>query len=287
MWDTRKEALSLNSSSNRTSDGLDNVVFSPNGKYIAASAWGDVVVWNGMNGSTVNTFTGHTRLTHSLTFSPDSTILASYSWKDGVFIWDLGKKGLPPRKLSNSNTTDNNLPSFTTREERILRIVFSATGNQLAVVFIDNESNYSFWVRIWDVSKYKEEESAEAGIEIIQSKLNGGYLPRFIRFATHDPLLFVRHWDQRRDSKVIVWDCVNDTMEERDYDENTDAVLKHTFYVEDGWIVSGRAGRRLLWLPESRRPGYGDSFAAHENLFAIGTSDGVFSLLDMSPFIDL
>lgn len=307
VWDTRKEAWSLNSSSNGTSHHfLDCVAFSPNGEYIAACArWfgfadsgSDILVWNGTNGSSLTTFTRQTNHIRSLAFSPDSALLAShssYNSNDGVYIWNLGEES-PPRKLSNSNTIEKYLSSsYTLCETGVditLQNVFSATGNQLAVVFrdesddtsVDEQSRYSFRVKIWDVSNYKEDDLARVGIEIFQSKRNSGYLPHFIRFSPHEPLAFVRHWDQRRDSKAIVWDRADDTVEERDYDENIDAKLK-TFYVEEGWIVSGRTGRRLLWLPESRRP-WDVSFATHGNMFAMGSNE-VFSLLDMSPFIDL
>lgn len=297
VWDTRKEARSLNPFSDRTSHGLANVIFSGNGEYIAASTitQSDIFVWDGTNGSSLTTFAGHTDYIHSLAFSPDSTLLASVSEGDGVFLWDLGKES-PPRKLSNSDTTKmERFSSFTTPADRVrinLRIVFSATGKQLAVVSetttsADGQSRRSFRVKIWDVSKCKGEDTTEVGIEIFQSKRNGGYLPHFIRFAPHEPLAFARHWDHRCDSKVIVWDRVNDTVDEHDYDGDIDAVLIHNFYVREGWIVSGRTNRRLLWMPESRRSGCGVSIATHGDMFAVGSGGGVFSLFDMSPLISL
>jgi WD40 repeat protein len=67
VWDTRKEAWPLKSSGNPRD--LRSVVFSPNGKFIAACIECDILVWDGMNGSFISTLTGHTNPVSSLTFS--------------------------------------------------------------------------------------------------------------------------------------------------------------------------------------------------------------------------
>jgi hypothetical protein len=76
-------------------------------------------------------------------------------------------------------------------------------------------------------------------------------------------------------------------VEVHDYDQDSHSYLKPAFDLDHrGWIVSARTGRRLVWLPEIRRPRNitCGSFATHGNLIAIGSGSGIFSLLDMSPF---
>jgi hypothetical protein len=97
----------------------------------------------------------------------------------------------------------------------------------------------------------------------------------------------VRYLEPYDDNKVIVWDRVADAVEEHDYNQDTHSSLRPPFDYDQGWIVSVRTGRRLLWLPQSRRPFFDNkenSFATHGNLIATGSGDGVVSLMDMSPF---
>jgi hypothetical protein len=162
--------------------------------------------------------------------------------------------------------------------------VFSATGTQLAIVHMDKR-DLSFQVRIWDVSNSKGADSAEPENESFRSKWNYGSDPNFIRFSSNEPLVPVQHSNSYYDNKVIVWNRMTDAVEEHDYDQDSHSSLKPTFGEDRGWIVSIRTGRRLIWLPESRRSlPYRTCFAIHGNLIATGSSSGVLSLLDLSPF---
>jgi WD40 repeat protein len=292
VWDTSKEALSLNSSRERRL--LDNVIFSPNGEYIAASAGSDILLWDGTNGSSIVTFAGHQSVVHSLAFSPDSNLLASISSKDGLYLWDLEKKESPPRALSNS---------YIVSTHEFLRIVFSATGKQLAAVFtlVDRQSEtssrrsskVSLRVKIWDVSKYEGGDSAEAEIGTFQSRRDtyDAYFPHLIRFSPQEPYAIFRYFHSGHESgKITIWDCMNNTMKVQVYNEKIHPVLNRIFDIKSDWITETKARQRLLWLPENRRPFYNGeylSFAIHRNLVAIVSDTGVFSLLDMSPFINL
>jgi WD40 repeat protein len=271
IWDTRKEAWSLSSSGS-----MRHVVFSPNGRIIAASARNDIIISDGRDGSVLCTFTGHTDSVRSLAFSPDNTLLASFSRTDGVFLWSIGTKGSLPRLLSNSNTIDTD-SSW---------IVFSAYGTQLAIVnetFMDESVTFSFQVRIWDVPNSNGVDSAEPGNELFHSNSHDGRSPHLLRLSSNESLTFVRHLEPDENDKVIVWDRITDAMEEHDYDQDSHSSLKPVFVEDRGWVVSARTGRQLFWLPESRRPSCRDSVATRGNLIAIGSSTGVLSLLDMSP----
>jgi WD40 repeat protein len=275
VWDTRKEAWSLDSSS--SGHRLENIVFSPNGKFIAAISRVHILVWDGRDGSVLCKLTGHTGHVRSLVFSPDCTLLASFSPEDGVFLWSVGTKRPLPRRLSNSSTNDS----------RRFFIVFSATGTQLAVVnptIIGGPVRDSIQVRIWDVSKSKGADSAEPGNEIFRSKGSDWGFPHFIRFSSNESLMLVRRLGAYYDGKVIVWDRVTNAVEEHDYDQDTHSSLNPAFHYDQGWIVSVNTGRRLIWLPERRRPYNGISYATHGNLIVIDSEPGVLSLLNLSPF---
>jgi WD40 repeat protein len=276
VWDTRKEAWSLNSSSN--SCPLRQITFSPNGKFIATIAENDILVWDGRDGSVLCTLTGHTGGVDSLAFSPDNALLASFSPTDGVLLWDVGMKESVPRTLSNSNSIDTHSSFW---------VVFSATGAQLAVVNQNHafmEEPVSFQVRIWDVSNSNGADSAESENESFHSKRNNGRCPHFLPFPSNEPLVHVCHLDPYYDNKVIVWDRMTDAVEKHDYNQDSHSSSKKAFGADQGWIVSMKTGRRLFWLPESRRPWLSGSFATHGNLIAIGSKTGVLLLMDMSPF---
>jgi WD40 repeat protein len=273
VWDTRKEAWSLSSPGN--SRRFDSIVFSPNGKFIAARSRKDSLVWDGTNGSILFTLTGRTYI-ESLTFSPDSALLASFSRWEGVYLWSVGLEESVPRTLSNSNIVG---------ELRSFRIVFSATGNQLAVVNeMGGPLTRSFQVRIWNVSNSNGDDLAKLTNEPFQSKCHDGDCPHFLQFSSKESLVLVRHPYPTDGDKVTIWDRMADAVEEHDYDEDSHSSPKPSFKVVWSWIVSVRTGRRLFWLPESRRPGPGNLFATHKSLIATASSDGFLSLLDMSPF---
>jgi hypothetical protein len=73
-------------------------------------------------------------------------------------------------------------------------------------------------------------------------------------------------------------------VEEHDYDEDSHSSSKPAFVEDQGWIVSLRMGRRLFWLPENRRPWSYHSLATHKSLIVTGSSTGVLSLINVSPF---
>jgi WD40 repeat protein len=280
VWHTKKEDLHLTSSNN--SRILKNAVFSPNGEYIATSAGSDILVWDGKKGTYLTTFTGHSEVIRSLGFSKDGSLLASVSSVDGVFLWDVRKKGTVPRTLPDSNRIGSHT---------LFSIAANTTGDQLAVIYGDdcienNRPEYSFWVGTWDLSTYKGEESSEVGIKMLQSKHIIGFRPHFVRFSPREALVLVRYFELKYESKVVIWDCPSDTMEAHDYDEDRHSASKPDFSIEENWIVSNRTGRQMLWLPESRKPFY-RVFTARGNLVAIGSETGELSLLDMSPFMNL
>ena len=63
-----------------------NVVFSPNGEYLASgSADRTIGVWRVSSGERINTLTGHSHRVFSVVFSPNGEYLASGS--DTIGVW--------------------------------------------------------------------------------------------------------------------------------------------------------------------------------------------------------
>jgi WD40 repeat protein len=65
---------------------------------LSCSADYAVRVWDLESGELLHILEGHTANVTELSFSSDGTLLRSYSWEDGVFVWDLitGKRLLSP-----------------------------------------------------------------------------------------------------------------------------------------------------------------------------------------------
>lgn len=70
------------------------MALSPDGKTVAAAAWGTVVLWELASGQERGRFTGHREWVQSLAFSPDGRLLASGSLDYTALVWDV--TGLSP-----------------------------------------------------------------------------------------------------------------------------------------------------------------------------------------------
>jgi WD40 repeat protein len=272
VWDTSKEAFHLKSSSHP----LENVTFSPNGEYVAASSGKDIFLWDGRKGTYLTTFTGHSQVIKSLAFVKHLSLLASFSSADGVFLWDVERRWTQPKTLEKSQTIGSH---------DTLNIVVNPLGYNIAVVFGDSSNEnaqhqYSFKARIWYVPMYWT-DSTEIGYETGCRMRCEGLRPHFIQFAELKSLAVVRYFQPRYESKITILGLCSDTLEECDYNEAIHLASNPAYFVEASWIVSKRTGKRLLWLPENRRPIPGE-YTVYGNIIAVGSKTGELSLLDMS-----
>jgi WD40 repeat protein len=272
VWDTTKEALSSDLSSDCC---FTRIVFSPNGKYIAAIAKADtrVLVYSGQTGICLTTLTRHTDHVMALAFSLDGSILATIS-KDGLIcLWDMGVDTALPSTPSQS---------WTIESIKSVDMAFNASGNLLAIVCVVDD--LSFVVAVHEIS---DRDWAGNGVESFRSKPSNGNPPHLIRFEPDEPLVRVRYVDP--DVNVRIWDRMNDSVEECAYDESVHSTWVFPYEIDgkwgwgkrEEWIVSNRDKRRLLWLPEHRKP-LEHCMDVHGDRLAIGSKEGILTLVDMS-----
>ena len=69
-------------------DWVRTVSFSPDGKTLASSSWGEIRLWDAVTGTHRHTLTGHTHIITSVSFSPNRGTLATGSWDGMVRLWD-------------------------------------------------------------------------------------------------------------------------------------------------------------------------------------------------------
>jgi WD40 repeat protein len=118
-------------------------VFSPNGRYIAASGVDDLVlVWDLTLGTPPTVLSGHTGPVWNLAFTPDGGRLASASDDGTVRIWDVGER-TPPAVLD-------------TGHGRALGVAVSPDGRHLATSGADGV------VRVWELATLRLVEELAA-----------------------------------------------------------------------------------------------------------------------------
>lgn len=116
----------------QVNNGVTSLAFSPVGSLLASGVATDdnVDLWDPRSGSLVRLLKGHTSRVSSVAFSPDGFTLASGSWDDTVFLWDV--------------RNGDKLAEFM-RPNNVTSLAFSPDGKMLASGSWDNI------VILWDI----------------------------------------------------------------------------------------------------------------------------------------
>ena len=104
LWDvaTRREISTFGGFSRE-------VKFSPDGSILASVSGATVMLWdmvireNRIGNTLIATLGGHTGPVHSVSFSPDGTMLVSGSWDNSVKLWDMSLYVTPVVNISDVN----------------------------------------------------------------------------------------------------------------------------------------------------------------------------------------
>lgn len=112
-------------------EGVWDIAFSPDGKYLASAGGrdGTVRLWNHRAGEQLEIFTGHTGDVHEVVFSPDGKTLMSSSSTE-IKLWDIR----PQLKILEGHTAN------------VTSIVFSPDGKVIA------SASYDGSVQLWDIA---------------------------------------------------------------------------------------------------------------------------------------
>jgi WD40 repeat protein len=130
--ETKEPVLNLTGHKN----GVFNVTFSPDGKYLAtASKDHSVKLWDAATGDEIRTYRGHTGTVYSVCFSPDGKRLASASEDRTIRIWDAG--------------SEKELLRLEEHTSDVYQVVFSPDGKRLASGGSDK------FVILWDAASGK------------------------------------------------------------------------------------------------------------------------------------
>jgi WD40 repeat protein/transcriptional regulator with XRE-family HTH domain len=117
------------------SDGLTNIAFSPNGKYVAAGTTrGNVILWDIHTGQSVMKSPVHTDLVFYLAFSPDGGRLVTSSWDGTAKLLDLalGREVLSfPDQWSGVAFNPDGKQIFTGGLDGYVRLWDASTGHEL------------------------------------------------------------------------------------------------------------------------------------------------------------
>jgi WD40 repeat protein/serine/threonine protein kinase len=130
-WTTGQEVFRGSCDAIRKFGTAYTVVFSPDGRQLAAGSNGEVRIWDWESRQLRHTLPGHDHHSISVSFSRDGRYQATGSWRDGPRLWDP--------------TTGELLRSFPGHGQPISTLAFSPDGGRLASASLDRS------VKVWDI----------------------------------------------------------------------------------------------------------------------------------------
>ncbi|KAI9770023.1 MAG: hypothetical protein M1840_003735 [Geoglossum simile] len=159
--------------------GVNDVVFSPDGKLVASTSNdGTIRVWDAATGAAVQTLKGHTGWISTVVFSPDSKLVTSASSDETVQVWDAATGAV--------------IQTLKGHTSSVRIIVFSPDGKLVASASDDRT------VRVWD---------AATGAVVQTFKGHTGWV-RAVIFSPDSKLVA----SASDDRTVLVWDVATSAV---------------------------------------------------------------------------
>lgn len=285
-------------------DRSNSLAFSPNGKYIAVGGFSTIYLID-IEKSNVNSFVNTKTWARTLTFLPDSNILAAGLFDNTIKFWDtpqgnllqvlkepkgwvrsisVSKNGLMLASASDDNVLrvwsiiNNSLVlSLDKNTEGIRAVALSPNGDLVAGGSIDNS------VRIWDTRTGKLLHDLKGHTDWV----------RCLAFSPDGSLLSSGSFDK----SIRIWNIEKGT-EERVLEGHSSSVLSIEFSPTGKHLASGSVDQKvLLWEVKTGYPiqvfeGHQDfvysiAFSPDGNLLASGSGDNsvkLWSLEDIENF---
>ncbi len=195
-------------------DEVYGVAFSPNGRMVASSDRGGMVlVHNPKTGKIIRRFPGHSQMVYQVAFSPNSRLLASASWDGTARIWNIN--------------TGKTVHTIRQKGNKLNCVVFSPDGKLLATAANDGR------VDLWEWKKDKKRMEIQAAKGQVFS----------IAFSPNGRLLA----STGEDRTINIWRTDSGKLAQT-LSGHKDGVLSVEFSSDGKWLVSaGYDKTARLW----------------------------------------
>jgi WD40 repeat protein len=234
----------------------------------SASADHTICILNMDNGSNVATFEGHTDEVYTVQFSSNDTLLVSASQDAQVKIWDTSTKKL---KCSLTHSASVGVASFSPDDKLICSGTLDGTihiwnveiGDRVAI--LKEYPSPILWVSFSPNGRWLASWFEDEAVKVW--KVEG---TKFQIWPHYDWRL-----DRRTDSSS------GKGKELVKYDDLLPADELH-YLQEDGWVTLPHTGKRICWVPPSRRqPWLRTLWESRKGMFATGSQAGTLTIVDL------
>mgnify|MGYP006272616435 CR=1 FL=1 len=216
--------------------GVQNLRFSPNGKYLATAGLDKVVIiWDVDTGTPLRRLYGHEKEVFEATFSQDNSLLVTASSDGTARVWDVktGRwkgtyqcKPFPSARLENSVsfafiTRDNRYIIFGGNSGHLMRADISSPTNRAEVLYSSNNEDGSWYSTITGgtMSANGREAIISVGSRLDIVNIRSGELVKSIEYKPAGFNDVVRGPKRNQlaawtyDGKVTIWDYNTGTLQ--------------------------------------------------------------------------